>query len=234
MSLLLFASCKEKSEILDIIDFEELDPGTEGFWNGSGEEGGFMSGNGWFVNNYNTEWSSWSGFSYTNHSDNETGDYTNMYSSVTGAGDDLSKVYSTYYYAGSADTLYFSIPEKVTNISISNSTYAYMTMLYGDQFAKKFGGPDGTDPDWFLVKLTTLNEDLEAVIVYNIYLADFRSENNLLDYISNSWNRIDLSDAGFISGIVFQIESSDTGEYGINTPAFVCIDDITGLLKQVD
>lgn len=234
LSLLLYSGCKKEKETIDLIDFEELDPGQSGYWNGSGNEGGFGSGNGWFVNNYNAEWSSWSGFSYTSHTDTGTGDYTNMYSSFTGSGEELSEIYSTYYYSGTPDTLKFLVPEKVTNISVSNSTYAYKTMLNGNEFAKKFGGPDGTDPDWFLLILTTLGEDGNPVIIYSIYLADYRSDNSSLDYISNVWNSIDLSESGYISGIVLQIESSDTGQYGINTPAYACIDNIRGVIKPVD
>ncbi|MDX9929029.1 MAG: DUF4465 domain-containing protein, partial [Bacteroidales bacterium] len=53
---------------------------------------------------------------------------------------------------------------------------------------------------------------------------------NALDYIANVWTNIDLSLFGYIGGLAIKIESSDTGENGINTPAYVCIDDIKGIL----
>ena len=31
--------------------------------------------------------------------------------------------------------------------------YAALAMLQGDAFSKKFGGPDGTDADWFLLTI---------------------------------------------------------------------------------
>lgn len=226
ISLVAFSSCKKDEEKIILIDFEELDPGSDGFWNGSGSEGGFISGMAFFPNNYNNDYGVWMGFSFTNHTDTETGDYTNMYSAIPGSGEDLSEIYSTYYYGGVPDTILFEEPVKVTSISVANTTYAYYSMLNGDAYSKKFGGEDGNDPDWFRLVITSLDNYARPVTIYSIYLADFRSENNSMDYISNVWNQVDLSAAGFISGLVFTIESSDTGIYGINTPAYVSIDNI--------
>ncbi|MBE0676250.1 MAG: DUF4465 domain-containing protein, partial [Bacteroidales bacterium] len=117
-------------------------------------------------------------------------------------------------------------------ISVSNTTYAYMAMLNGNAFAKKFGGDSGSDPDWFKVVLTALNDEGNPVGSVDIFLADYRYDNNSLDYISNVWTKIDLSVFGFVKGLVIEIASSDTGEFGINTPAYVCIDDIRGTLNM--
>ena len=171
-------ACTKEQERTDLIDFEELDTGQEGYWNGSDESGGFSSGNAWFVNHYNSEWSSWSGFAYSNHTDTETGDYTNSYSPVAGSGDELSENYGVYYYPGTPDTLFFTEEEKVTSLSLCNTTYAYKVMLNGNDFAKKFGGADGTDPDWFKLRLTALDDRMQEIAYADIYLADFRSDNS--------------------------------------------------------
>ena len=230
ISIIAVSSCKKDEEKTIIIDFEELDPGTDGFWNGSGGEGGFVSGMAFFPNNYiSGEYSSWSGFSFTNHTDTKTEDWTNMYSAIPGSGEDLSEMYSTYYYSsysGLPDTILFEEPVMVKSISVANTTYAYYSMLNGDIYAKKFGGEDGNDPDWFRLVITALDNHARSVTTYNIYLADFRNENNTLDYISNVWNKIDMSASGFISGLTFMIESSDTGVNGVNTPTYVSIDNI--------
>lgn len=232
VSLVGFSSCEKEEEKVVVIDFEELDPGADGFWNGSGGEGGFISGMAFFPNSYNIEYGAWMGFSYTNHTDAQTGDYTNMYSALPGSGEDMSDIYSTYYYGGQPDTILFEEPVKVTSLSVANTTYAYYTMLNGNGFSKKFGGDDGNDADWFRLVITSLDNYARPVTIYNIYLADFRSENNSMDYISNVWNQIDMSASGFISGLVFMIESSDTGDYGINTPAFVSIDNMELTLES--
>ena len=228
-----FACTKEK-ERTDFIDFEELDTGPEGYWNGSDGSGGFSSGNAWFVNHYNSEWGVWSGFAYSNHTDTETGDYTNPYSPVAGSGDELSENYAVYYYPGSPDTLIFNEEEKITSVSLCNTTYAYRVMLNGNDFAKKFGGDDGTDPDWFKLTLTALDAQMQEIAYSDIYLADFRPGNSADDYIISEWTRYNLSGFGFVKGLVIELSSSDTGDWGMNTPAYFCIDNIEGKLLPLE
>ncbi|MDZ7739056.1 MAG: DUF4465 domain-containing protein [Bacteroidales bacterium] len=226
-----FAMACTKEEVkTDIVDFEELDPGASGYWNGSDGEGGFYSGNAFFVNDYNDDWGVWSGFAYTNHTDTETGDYTNQYSSITGTGAGLSDNYSVFYYTGSPDTILFSIEEKVESLALCNTTYSYKVMLNGNDFAKKFGGTDGSDPDWFKLIITPLDNDMKALGSVEFYLADFRSDDSSEDYILDTWQTVDLSEFGFIKAMVFALASSDTGDWGINNPAYVCLDNIEGVL----
>lgn len=226
LSLIGFSACEKEEQKRILIDFEEFDTGPDGYLNGSGGEGGFISEIVFFPNSYNSSWDSWSGFSITSHTDTVTADYSNMYSAIPGKGADLSDNYATYYFSGIPDTILFEEQVKVSSLSVTNTTYAYHTMLNGNAFSKKFGGEDGSDPDWFRLVITSLDYSARPVTRYNIYLADFRSEDDSMDYISNVWNHINLSDSGFISGLVFFIESSDTGDFGINTPAYVSIDNL--------
>lgn len=229
--MLLNQSCEKKEDVTDKIDFEEIALNQSGVWIGSDNLGGFLSGNGFFPNYFNAEWNDyWSGFACTNHNDVSTAGYSNMYSSIAGAGADESEQYAVYYYSGTADTIKFTLPEKITRLSVSNTTNTYLSMLNGDSFAKKFGGESGSEPDWYKVILTGINQDGVAVGYAEVLLADFRFDNNQLDYISNTWTNIDLSALGYLTALVIKIESSDTGSYGINTPAFVCIDNIEGIL----
>ena len=229
--MLLNQSCEKKRVVTDKIDFEEISLNQAGVWNGSDNSGGFLSGNGFFPNYFNADWNDyWSGFSCTNHTDKSTAGYGNMYSSIAGTGADKSEQYAVYYYSGVADTIKFTLPEKITRISVSNTTNTYLSMLNGDAFAKKFGGDSGSDPDWYKVILTGINAEGTAVGYVEILLADFRFDNNQLDYISNVWTDVDLSALGYIIALEIKIESSDAGAYGINTPAFVCIDNIEGIL----
>lgn len=226
----LLISCNKNEPVIDIVDFEELDPGSSGVWNGSEGEGEFSSGNIDFPNDYNPTWQSWSGFSFTNHSDSTGKDFTNQYCSITASGAGKSSNYGVYYFSGTPDTVLFRIPEKITSVSVANSVYAYTAMLKGNPFAKKFGGDTGSDPDWFKLTLTAINSANETVGKVDIFLADFRFSINSKDYISNTWTSVDLSAFGFIKKIVFEISSSDTGDWGINTPAYVCVDNIIGEL----
>ncbi|MDX2414293.1 MAG: DUF4465 domain-containing protein [Bacteroidales bacterium] len=229
MSLVPLSSCEKTKTSTDSVDFEDLTLNAEGIWNGSDGSGGLSSGNVEFPNNYNAQYLSWTGFAYSNHSDISTTGYTNQYSSIVGAGDNMSEKYAVFY-SFTSDTIVFGGPEKVTNISVSNSSYAYLSMRDGDDFAKKFGGESENDEDWYTLTLTGLGTDGQLAGSLIIYLADFRFPDNNDDYISNAWNNIDLSHMGYLTKLIFLVESSDVGQYGINTPSYVCIDNIEGEL----
>jgi len=225
-------SCQKEKAQTDLVDFEELPLDESGVWNGSDGSRGFKSGNVFFVNHYNSVYKCWSGFAYTNHSDTVTGDFTNQYSSITGSGYNKSLKYGVFYFSGEPDTLVFEIPEKVTDIAFCNTTYTYKAVKNGTDFNKKFGGNTGNDPDWLKLTLTPISEEGIPLGYVNVYLADFRFTDNKYDYISNAWTSIDLSQFGFIKWLKFEMSSSDSGEWGMNTPAYVCIDNIRGVLAK--
>lgn len=231
--LLLFLnwSCK-KDPVTDIVDFEELSLGSSGYWNGSDGSGGFTSGNITFVNHFNSQLQTWSGFAYTNHTDTVTKTGSNPYSSITGSGGDNSVKYGVYYFAGKPDTMFFNVPEMITDFSVTNTVYSYYSMKNGSQTCKKFGGDSGNDPDYFKLRMTFLNKDDTQVGYMDIFLADYRFTDNTRDYIANAWTRIDLSTFGFIKAVIFEIASTDSDAGGINNPAYVCIDNIKGQLES--
>jgi len=115
----------------------------------------------------------------------------------------------------------------VQGLYLTNSTYAYLSMLEGDGFAKKFGGASGNDPDFFKVTIRKyLNGELGTDSV-EFYLADFRFANNSQDYIVNDWTYVDLTPLGNVDYLEFSLASSDIGTFGINTPTYFCVDNVT-------
>jgi hypothetical protein len=100
-------------------------------------------------------------------------------------------------------------------------------MKNGDAFAKKFGGADGTDEDWFKLNIIGLNNGTITDTV-EFYLADFRSEDNAEDYLVDEWEWVDFSELGAVDKIVFSLSSSDVGQWGMNTPAYFCMDNLNG------
>ena len=69
---------------------------------------------------------------------------------------------------------------------------------------------------------------LDSVITDTVdfYLADFRFEDNSQDYIVTDWTWLDLNTLGNVTEISFAWSSSDTGVWGMNTPAYFCMDDV--------
>ena len=59
------------------------------------------------------------------------------------------------------------------------------------------------------------------------YLADYRFSDNSQDYIVTTWEWVDLTSLGNVDSLVFNLSSSDNGTFGMNTPAFFCMDDFT-------
>jgi hypothetical protein len=60
-----------------------------------------------------------------------------------------------------------------------------------------------------------------------VYLADFRSSDPNKDYIIPDWRYVDLSVLGGVDSLVLILRSSDVGAFGMNTPAYVCIDRVS-------
>jgi hypothetical protein len=226
--VLVLTSCQKDEKVIktDAISFEEIKLDEKGYFNGSDGSGGFYSGNAFFKTNYNAEYQSWSGFAVSSLTDTLDPGYTNQYSTIAGPSNSASKQFAILY-SYSSDTIEFEIPAKITNIALSNSTYAYYSMKNGNDFCKKFGGASGNDPDFFYLNLSAIDSKGNK-INFNppIPLADFTFDDNSKDYILKNWEYINLSSAGYIKYLIFNFSSSDTSIYGINTPTYVCIDNI--------
>jgi hypothetical protein len=130
------------------------------------------------------------------------------------------------------DTLTFTEPMKSVKLSVANDTYPALSMKNGDAFSKKFGGDSGNDPDWFKLTINAMNTTGSVIGTAEIMLADYTSSDNSKDYISNVWNEVDLSSFGEIKSLAFSLSSSDNGDYGMNTPAYFCLDNITGTVQN--
>lgn len=228
---LTLTSCNKDKPEKDKITFEEFDLGTKGYYIGEDMRRGFRSGNALFSNEYNPDWQSWLGFAVSNHHDTETRGQENQYSVIAGTGAGGSDNFALLFTL-SSDTIEFIKPEKVTNISVCNSTWAYYAMLEGYPPAKQFGGNSGDDLDYFNLIITGVDEQGREVLEAAVTLADYRFVNNAEDYVGNQWTDINLGKAGYLKYLVFSFESSDVGDFGINTPTFVCIDNVFGELQD--
>ncbi len=118
-----------------------------------------------------------------------------------------------------------SLPHEVAGLFVTNSTYAALSMEHGDAFSKKFGGEGGADPDYFKLIIwgRVLGSSTDSV---EYFLADYRFENDTMDYLIKTWQWIDLSSLGKVDSLMFVLESSDMGDWGMNTPGFFCIDNL--------
>jgi hypothetical protein len=208
------------------VDFEDVNLGASGFYNGSNLAGGFTSGGLYFYNTFDSQFQSWNGFACSNKSDTLTAGFSNQYSCYAGSGGDGSANFGLAYIFGPAilrksDGGSF----RVNSFQFTNATFSGLSMKNGDAFSKKFGGPSGNDPDFFRMRVYNhfqgqVNDSAE------FYLADYRFADNAQDYIVKSWRTANLNFSSLTDSLSFTLESSDNGTFGMNTPAYFCIDNI--------
>jgi len=215
-------------------DFESFDLEVDTFLNGSDGGGGFREEDLFFPNTYEDTFGSWSGWSISTDTDVTTAGFTNQYASIAGGGADGSQHYATSFVSGSTRiTAVFRFAPEV--LSVSNNTYAFLSMRDGDSFAKKFGGETGEDPDFFLLTIKGYRDGQLQSDSVDHYLADFRFADNSQDYIQDDWMNVDLTAIGFVDSLEFTLSSSDNGAFGMNTPAYFCIDNFSfGKLISTD
>lgn len=172
----------------------------------------------------------WSGFAISRLKDSTSIAYdTNDCANFPAMGHNNSSVYLTAFqaYDSTYNRIIFSSQKQIAGLYISNSTIAYRSMQNGDFVAKKFGGVSGNDSDFFRITFYGWYNGNLINNTVTSYLADFRDNNNANDYILNNWKYVDLLNLGFVDSISYYLESSDNGNFGMNTPAFFCLDNIT-------
>lgn len=212
---LMFAQAS-KAQFSSTIDDLPLSAGS--YWNGSDGSGGFTSGNVKYNNTYTAAWGVWSGFSYSNMTDTKTSGFINQYSAIAGGGALGSMNYAVGY---GNDTLIMAHPVNFDGLYVTNSTYAYLDMLNGSNFSKKF-----TTNDWFKLTINGFDVNKNKIATVEYYLADFRFSDQSKNYILNNWHWIDLSSFVNVSYVTFEKSSTDNSSWGMNTPDYFCLDEI--------
>jgi len=221
--ILAMASASQGS----LANFDDLALPAESYWNGSDGSGGFISGQAHFNNNYDVTYGSWDGFAYSNITDTVTEGWGAQFNAITGVGQAGSANYAVSYvgWAG-PPTVTLNTAGLIDGLYVTNTNYAYYSMLNGDAFAKKFGGASGDDEDWFMLTITGKDGSGAVIDSVDFYLADYTSADNSLDYIVDTWDYVDLSSLGVVKSLEFGLNSSDVGAYGMNTPASFAVDSL--------
>lgn len=211
-----------------VVNFDDVNLPPESFLNGEDGNGGFTFGDIFLPNDYNPNFSSWSGWAISNTTDTMTPGFANQYSAIPGTGANGSPNYAVSYDFGLNDMIFMgdAAGAVVPGMYITNSTYAYLSMRDGDAFAKRFGGVTGDDPDFFLLTIKAFSGGNLSADSVDFYLADYRFTDNSQDYIVDEWTWVDLSSLGAADSLSFTLSSSDVGQFGMNTPAYFCVDDV--------
>ncbi len=116
-----------------------------------------------------------------------------------------------------------AVPQEVY---FCNATQTYKDITEGDYTGYVMGKNEGVE-DYVLVKVRgivaidsayTLTEN-----AVDYYLADFRAGKS---FVNNGWEKCDLTSLGEVYGLVFDMASTGTGEWGINTSTYFALDQL--------
>lgn len=233
------ALATNSAQAQSVASIENLTLTPNSYWNGAtsnptvSTSGTFMSGSTIFPNKYNGGGYWESGWAYSNMQDSTTVGYTNQYSARPAIGYNNSANYVVAQPGANGSVLKFNPNaqgKQMDGMYVTNGTFATLSMQQGDQFAKKFGGTTGNDPDWFKLKITKyLGGSLQVNDTVVFYLADFRFTNNTQDYIVKTWQYVDLKPLGNVDSLLFTLSSSDNSFGFMNTPSYFCMDNFTSL-----
>lgn len=243
------ALCASALKAQTVSTFEALPlSGTDTFYintTSSMTDLGFNDGLAHFPYYYDTSFGGYwaGGFAFSNKADSTTSGYTNQYAAKPAAGYGGSAKYAvcwctnpwTYEHKTNVLLTGAAMGKSVTGVYITNGTYAFNSMRDGDGVAKQFGDTTGTGlttgqgtaPDWFKVTIKAYSGGTLGTDSVDFYLADFRPAGTANDSIIRGWHWVNLLPLGHADSLQFSMSSSDNGSFGMNTPAYFCIDNFT-------
>jgi len=175
---------------------------------------------------------SWANFNCSNGTDTVETSYAKTAACIVGAGQDVSDNYGIAYvpidFMGPDPTATIPVGAKllgdaagnrVAGVYVTNSVYAYRYILNGGFYA--------ANNHWFKLIIRGYLNGVAAADSVNFTLADYTNAANPV--LVNTWEWVDLTNLGNVDSVTFDLISSDAGQFGINTPAYFAIDNLTTL-----
>lgn len=172
----------------------------------------------------NAEFGYWGGFAHSvvKDTDVKRGLYENQYAvyndaAATGEG------FLLYYYDSYNEPCDIVVKKNYAlvgvRLNLSTFTYASITDEDINSFARAFA-----DGDYLKVVFTAMSGDQSGNKV-ECYVADFRDGRK---FVATEWNSFDLTALGdSYDRVRITMETTDTGEWGANTPLYICMDDLS-------
>ncbi len=217
-----------------VADFEDLPLAADSAVTGDPSMDPFFSHQVRFNRTWLTEFDCCPGaWAYSNRRDLTTPGVTNAYSAYhlpAGGGAEETAQFGVAFNASRGDALVdFPQPGTVRGMYVTNTTYAYMATVEGNDGA---GFVKGRFADGDFFKLTIFGQDSfgEQTGAVDLYLADYRDGKS--DALAN-WTWVDLTPLGNqVAQLQFELTSTDVGPFGMNTPAYFAADQITFVIPE--
>ncbi len=204
----------------------------ESFWGNTTKEGenswtsgGYTFGT-YYSNAYGYDY--YSNFVVSNNKNTDgTGDTKPYQSTASGAknGNNYAVYYWSDYYKDNYTDVVLNEAATVSGFWVCNTTYTAYAVKYGNNPSKIFG-----QGDYFKLTMTGYDANGEVTGTVDQMLVDCTVADNWV--CVKDWRWVDLTSLGNVKSIKFSMSSSDTGNFGINTPLYFCMDDFGGTAPE--
>lgn len=166
---------------------------------------------------------SWNSFTYSSVNDPATAGWGNQYAVYgdgMGLGDGGS--YAVYYNQTAMPIITLPVATTVRGFYANNTTYAALDMLNGSGFSRAFTTASN---DWFKLTIEGFDPADASLGTVEFLLADYTGATGS---IVDDWTFVDLSGLGAnVKSLGFALSSTDNGAWGMNTPNYFAMDDLT-------
>ena len=212
-----------------IVNFDDLSLSADSVAHADASETPFVSYGVEFNRLWNSDFDCCpSAWALSNKTDLTTAGFTNPHAAYVlpqGGGVDGSANYAVANNSSPGEArVSFPEPTALLGTYVANTTYTYLSVVDGNDGAGFVKGPFGQG-DYFRLDLMGIDEQGESTGTVEFYLADYRDGKT--DAVSE-WTWVDLTSLGpNVSRLEFQLESTDVGDFGMNTPAYFAIDNLT-------
>ncbi|MCM1292045.1 MAG: DUF4465 domain-containing protein [Bacteroides sp.] len=127
-----------------------------------------------------------------------------------------------------AASLNFSSRREYTVLSLMYcpTSYLYGTVTQGNAFGNDPGKTLKEVNGWFKMTVTGYDATGNTTGTVEKYICDYRNSVAPVE-IADTWHVLDLSSLGRVNKLKFNFSGSDTGAWGLSTPAYMAIDNIT-------
>lgn len=202
-----------------------------------------------FIHGSIADWNTWWGFTASNHADNVrpentlTQQWSNMAKGGIVLNDDgtvktdefgapitsaqvpyIVGFYSSFMSARPLDMTFADGKSyDAVGVYVNLNSYSYYSIEYGDGFARAF-----TNGDRFTLTIHGVASD-ESEKTVEVNLAEY-SNGDLT--INRGWKYVDLTELGNVNEMYFTLDSTDSGDFGMNTPGYFCMDKL--MVKPAD
>lgn len=112
------------------------------------------------------------------------------------------------------------VPTTLTGMAVTCDRHAINSITLGDAYCRKFA-----QDDWYMLKIIGWKDGVQTGYV-DFYLADYRTPGNW--YYVENWQWVELASLGEVDHLSFEMYSTDSSMWGMNTPAYFCFDNLGG------